>query len=270
MTAKTMKTMKKYIPHIITLAAITGLVVITGNSVHAQTTDPLLTDPVDQSAFPQITAQPLDQTVPVGANVVLSVQANNADGYQWLCNGVPQDGQTNSALVIQNAGINDVGLYSCQVSKDAETVPTRAANVSVFTTSSSVAAASSSAVMTSSSVATASMTGGGPITVYGTPLLGGGSKGSCPGPYVGYVNYTKTISQGWGWTPTGTVHKAADGSGRTDTKIEYVGAYGDSGCNQTIVTIPNPTYSPAYRFTIYFANNAPTTNYPIVLTGFNP
>ena len=252
------------IPHIIALTAITGLLAIAPNTTPAQTTDTLLTDSVDQSEFPQITAQPVDQAVSIGSSVVLSVQANNADGYQWLRNGVPVDGQTNSDLAIANAGTNDVGLYSCEVSKGAGTVPTRAANVSVVM-------ASSSAVMTSSSVATASMTGGGPITVYGTPLLGGGSKGSCPGPYVGYVNYTKTISQGWGWTPTGTVHTAADGSGRTDTKIEYVGAYGDSGCNQTIVTIPNPTYSPAYRFTIYFANNVPTTNaYPIILTGFNP
>jgi hypothetical protein len=248
--------MNKKIPHIIALAAITGLLAIAPNTTPAQTTDPLLTDSVDQSEFPQVTAQPVDQVVPIGSNAVLSVQAINADGYQWLRNGVPVDGQTNSSLIVANAGTNDVGLYSCEVSKDAETVPTRAASVSV--------------VAASSSVTAASLPGGGPITVYGTPYPSGGSKGGCPGPYVGYVNYTKTISQGWGWTPTGTVHKAADGSGRTDTKIEYVGAYGDSGCNQTIVIIPNPTYSPAYRFTIYFANNVPTNAYPITLTGFNP
>jgi hypothetical protein len=273
--------MKKHIPHtkithIITLAAITGLFVFTGNSVQAQTTDDL-----DQTVFPTVTAQPVDQVVPIGSDVVLSVQANNADGYQWLRNGVPVDGQINNSLTIQNAGTNDVGLYSCNVFNGAEAVPTRAANVCVYMTGSNVGAANagvvatrSSAVMAkssmvaSSSVGAARVTGGGPITVFGTPYPGGGSKGGCPGTYAGYVIYTKTVSQGWGWSPTGTVHTASDGTGRTDTKVEYGGAYGDYGCNQTSVSV-NPTYSPVYRFTIYFPSNIPTNAYPITLTGFN-
>jgi len=270
--------MNKKIPHIITLAAITGLVVIAGNTALAQTTDPLLTGSVDQSEFPQIIAQPVDQTVPIGANVVLSVQANNADGYQWLINGVPLDGQTNSSLAIANAGIDDVGLYSCEVFNGGEMVPTRTASVEVETTASATAthatAAKASTVSTlaasttTASMIAASLPGGGPIIVYGTPYPGGGSKGSCPGPYTGYAIYTKTISQGWGWSPSGTVHTVTD-TNRTDTKVEYVGAYGDSGCAQTTVTIPNPTFSPVYRFAIYFTNNVPTNAYPIVLAGFN-
>lgn len=108
--------------------------------------------------------------------------------------------------------------------------------------------------------------------MFGTPLLSGGSQSSCPGPYAGYVAYTKTVSKGWGWAPISgaTTLKAADGSGRTDTKVEYFGAYGDTGCAQTTVTIPYPPFSPVYQFCIYFASNVPTTNYPIVLTGFNP
>jgi hypothetical protein len=268
--------MHKKITHIITLAAITGFLAIAGNTAYTQTTDPLLADPADQSAFPQITAQPVDQVVPIGSSVTLSVQANNADGYQWLYNGVLLDGQTNSALVIQNAEINDVGLYSCEVSNGDQAVPTRAASVEVETAASVTAgtattASAPAASATTAGMSAASMPAGGPIIVYGTPLLSGGSQGSCPGPYAGYVAYTKTVSQGWGWSPSGTIHTAADGSGRTDTKIEYIGAYGDSGCAQTTVTIPNPTYSPVYRFTIYFTNNVPTTNaYPITLTGFNP
>ena len=236
--------MNKKIPHIIALAAVTGLLVIAGNSVQAQTTDAL-----DQSEFPTITAQPVDQAVTVGSNAVLSVQAVNADSYQWLSNGVAIEGQTDSSLTIANVGTNDVGLYSCEVSKDGETVPTRAATLNVVT---------------------ASLPGGGPITVFGTPYPGGGSQGTCPGPYAGYVNYIKTASQGWGWAPSGTVHTASDGSGRTDTKIEYVGRSGDEDCDQTSVSIPNPTFSTKYRFTIYFPNNVPTGPYPITLTGFNP
>ena len=258
------------IPHIIALAAITGLFAIAGNIAQAQTADDL-----DQTEFPTITAQPVDQVVPIGSSVVLSVQADNADGYQWLRNGVPVDGQTSNSLTIANAGIGDVGFYSCEVFNGTEAVPTRAANVCVYMTSSSavvakssVVAAKSSTVAASSGVMTASMPGGGPITVFGTPYPGGGSKGGCPGPYAGYVAFTKTISQGWGWSPSGTVHTASDGTGRTDTKVEYVGAYGDYGCNQTSVSV-NPVYSPVYRFTIYFPSNVPTNAYPITLTGFN-
>jgi hypothetical protein len=233
------------IPHIITLAAITGLLAIAGNSVHAQTTDVL-----DQSGFPTITAQPVDQAVTVGSNAVLLVQAVNADSYQWLSNGVAIEGQTNSTLTLENVGVDNGGLYSCNVSQSGgDAVPTRAASLNVVT---------------------ASLPGGGPITVYGAPYHSGGSQGSCPGSYAGYVNYPKTISQGWGWAPVGTVHTAADGSGRTDTKIVYGGLSYDSGCHQTSVTIPHPPISAKYRFSIYFPNNVPTTNYPIVLTGFNP
>jgi hypothetical protein len=279
--------MNKQIPHLVTLVIITGFLAIAGNTAYTQTTDPLLADPVDQSAFPQITAQPVDQTVLIGSSVNLSVQANNVTGYQWLINGVPADGQTNSVLFIQNAGIGDVGLYSCEVFNGGEMVPTRTASVEVETTAGAAASSTPAAGALSANAATAntatastlsastsadSLSAGGPIIVYGTPYPGGGSQGTCPGPYVGYVNYTKTVSQGWGWAPTAgaKVLTAADGSGRTDTKIEYYGAYGDGGCAQTTVTIPYPPYSPVYRFTIYFTNNVPTsTNYPIVLTGFN-
>jgi hypothetical protein len=233
------------IPHIITLAAITGLLAIAGNSVHAQTTDAL-----DQSEFPTITAQPVDQAATVGSNVVLSVQAVNADSYQWLSNGVAIEGQTNSTLTLENVGVDNAGAYSCNVSQNGgDAVPTRAASLNVMTPLAFV---------------------GQPVCVFGAPIAGGGTQGTCPGNYAGYVNYTKTISQGWGWAPTGTVHTASNGGGRTGTIVVYLGKYGDTGCNQTTVTIPNPPPSPSYRFAIYFPNNVPTTNYPIVLTGFNP
>jgi hypothetical protein len=246
--------MNKHISHLVSLAAITGWFVIAGNIAQAQTADTL-----DQSEFPTITAQPVDQAVTVGSNTVLSVQAINADSYQWQSNGVAIEGQTNSTLILENVGVNDAGSYSCDVSKNGgEAVPTRAAALNV--------------VVSSPGAVMASLPGGGPIVVYGGPKLSGGTQGTCPGNYAGYVNYTKTISQGWGWAPstnTTTIFTASDGSGRTDTKIAYMGKFGDTGCDQTIVTIPNPPFSPSYRFTIYFPNNVPTTNYPITLTGFN-
>lgn len=271
--------MKKNIPCIIALATITVWTVITVNTAQAQTSDSLLADSVDQEEFPQVTAQPTDQVVLTGSNVVLSVQAANANGYQWRRNGAPIEGQTNNCLVIEQVGVESAGAYSCDVSKDGgEPVPTRTAAVSVETTastasSSALAVSANTASVSTASVTPADMTGGGPITVFGGPKVGGGIQGTCPGKYAGYIIYTKTISQGWGWAPatnTTTVFTASDGGGRTDTSVVYGGINGDYGCGQTTVTIPNPPYSPVYRFTIYFPNNVPTTNYPIILTGFNP
>ena len=109
------------------------------------------------------------------------------------------------------------------------------------------------------------------FTVYATPVTSSGTKGSCPGSYVGYVNYTKTVAQGWGWAPTSgtSIHTATDTT-RTDTKVEYGGKLYDTGCNQTTVSVPDPTYSTKYRFAIYFTNNVPTNSYPVDLDGFNP
>ncbi len=111
---------------------------------------------------------------------------------------------------------------------------------------------------------------GGPQTVWATPVDSGGQSGSCPGPYAGYVTYVNTNA--WGWVPdtsnSNTVFTAADGGGRTDTCVVYTGKLLDRGCAQTMVTIPYPPHSTAYRFCIYFPNNVPTTNYPITLNGF--
>ena len=207
-------------------------------------------DDFDQPEFPQLTRQPIDQAIRLGSNAVFSAQATNGSlGFQWFRNGVAMEGQTNSDLSLENVGIGDVGFYTCNITKNgAESVPTRTASLNVFTDSA-----------------------GGPITVYALPVSSNGSQGTCPGPYAGYVNYTKSVSQGWGWAPTAgvTLHTAAD-LNRLDTKVQYGGKNGDSGCNQTIVTVPSPTYSPKYRFTIYFTNNVPTNSYPITLTGFDP
>ena len=109
----------------------------------------------------------------------------------------------------------------------------------------------------------------GPITAFATPVVSTGTNGLCPGGYTGYVIYTKTVAQGWGWAPTNTVHTATD-TNRTDTKVEFLGKLNDIGCNQTTVAIVQPCPSTKYRFTIYFPNNVPTNSYPITLSGFAP
>jgi hypothetical protein len=111
-----------------------------------------------------------------------------------------------------------------------------------------------------------------PVTVFALPTARSGTQGTCPGSYSGCATYTKTVSAGWGWAPdtNTTVHNATNGGARTDVRVEYVGEYGDSGCDSNSVTLPGQPISPKYDFDVYFASNPPTTNYPIILTGFNP
>lgn len=103
--------------------------------------------------------------------------------------------------------------------------------------------------------------------IFAAPSNVGGIIAGCPGTYAGSVVYTKPVVNGWGWAPdtnNTSVFTAADGGGRSDTKIVYSGKSGDKGCNATSVTVPNPPTSTVYRFTIYFPSNVPSTNYPIV------
>ena len=249
----------------IALAAIAGMVL----AVHAQ------------DAYPTITQQPLDQLVPVGGTAQYSVQAANATAYQWYFNNAIIDGETNETLVVTNVQVSNVGLYSALVFNGADDVPTRSALLNVYVASSSTSTSTStttspmraSAMMSATSLSLNDLGAGSVIVVFGFPLQSMGGNGNCPGKYAGYVNYTKTVAQGWGWTPStsNTVYTATD-TNATNTKIVYTGGYGDSGCAQTSVTVPYPALSPAYRFSIVFppGTQVPTNAYPITLSGFNP
>lgn len=259
--------MKKCISRGIALAASAGLVL----AAHAQ-------DTTDQSQFPTILQQPIDQCLPVGADATFSVVATNVDSYQWYGNNVALDGETNSSLTIPSVAISDVGYYFASVIKGSEVVPTRSANLNVYTVSTTTTTTTSgtktkTTSMSSMTIAPSDLTSGGVVTVFGFPVVSGGGSGTCPGKYSGYVNFTKSVAQGWGWSPsTNTTIYTATDTNRSDTKIQYGGYYGDSGCAQTTVTIPYPAMSPVYRFSIYFPTNTavPTNAYPITLSGFNP
>ncbi len=243
--------MKKANLQILILAGVMALSVMTGSAATLDATD-VMSEP-DQLEFAKITRQPEDSMVGIGSNVTFRVSAQNGDSFQWVRNGVVLEGQTNTSLTIENAGTEDVGSYTCFVYKDGEAVPTRSANLNVYATMGGGGG------------------GGGPICVYGTPVFSGGSKPGCPGSFIGYVCFSKTAAQGWGWAPTAgtTLHTATD-TNRTNTKIEYTGMMVDMGCAPTTVAVPHPTYSPRYRFTVYFTNNVPTNTYSIVLNGFDP
>jgi hypothetical protein len=258
--------MKKCILRCVGFAASAGLVL----AAHAQ-------DTTDQSQFPTILQQPVDQCVPIGAPVTFSVVASNVDSYQWYGNNGALDGQTNSSLTIPSAGIGDVGYYYASVIKGAEAVPTRSAGLNVYLVSTLTTTTSSGPktrfASSSLSVGAADLGSGGVITVFGSPVVSAGGSGTCPGKYAGYVNFTKPPSQGWGWSPSiSTTTYTATDTNRSDTRIQFGGDFGDIGCAQTAVTIPFPAMSPVYRFSIYFppGTAVPTNAYPITLNGFNP
>lgn len=178
-------------------------------------------------------------------------------------------GETGSSLTLSNVGVGDVGHYLCAVTQKDQVQLTPAASLTVGVRTASRLAGKTTS---DSPILSTQDYGGGTLTLFGAPVVvGGGSQGGCPGSYVGYVNYTKPVSQGWGWAPSTntTVHTASDNN-RSDTKVQYVGKNGDVGCNQTSVTVPHPTYSSKYRFTIFFTANVPTEVYPITLNGFDP
>ena len=220
---------------------------------------------------------PEDQEGLIGTDVTFSVEPRfNNMTFQWFRQWPDRyellSGQTNKTFTINAAQLADVGFYLCQATRGNKTEYSDPASLTLST----AAAGSTSTELfntLSSGFQTMDAGGGGIITLYAPPLSSSGSSGSgCPGAYAGYVTFKKSISQGWGYAPTSgaSVHTAADVT-RTDTKIEYFGKFGDSGCAQTSDNVPDPTGSPKYRFTIYFPNNVPTTNaYPIQLTGFDP
>ncbi len=216
---------------------------------------------------------PEDQAAAAGDTVTFSVEPRHAGlAYQWLRQWPDRvevlTGATSSRLTLTNTAISDVGLYVCAVALGEQVQLSRAASLTLW-----MHPCASDFELKSASMQTPStLDGGDSFTVFAAPVTSSGSIGTCPGSYVGYVSYRKTVAQGWGWAPSTntTVHTASD-TIRNDTKVVYNGSSNDTGCQQTIVTVPDPPTSSKYRFTIYFPSSVPATNaYPITLTGFEP
>ncbi len=74
-----------------------------------------------------ITQQPLGQTVPAGTTAVLTVEALNAQTYQWYKNNTLLAGQTGSSLTLANVQLADEGFYHCAVSNNLPSTAVSAA-----------------------------------------------------------------------------------------------------------------------------------------------
>ena len=116
-----------------------------------------------------------DQLVQLGDTAFFSVNAVDGDSYQWLRNGAAIAGQTNSTLTFENTQISDAGYYSCNIANAVDIVPTISASLEVYTINPDFL-----------------------VVVYAAPIFSGGSQGTCPGPYKGYVTYIKTVAPGLG------------------------------------------------------------------------
>ena len=230
-----------------------------GAIIDEETARAFLRRNMDPKEHIKIIDEPDDQWAKEGDNVNFSVSVKTPTwedqrltlSYQWHRGSQPLDGKTNSVCPITNVTVAQVGLYSCVISKGNQVVVSQPASLSVTPTNGFRLT--------------------GPFLVFGAPVASSGAPNTnCPGSYIGYVNYTKSVAQGWGWAPsTNSSHAATDTNQIRLTRVEYGGKFGDTGCNLRYVPV-TPTNSTKYRFTIYFTNNLPTNPYPISLEGFVP
>lgn len=102
------------------------------------------------------------------------------------------------------------------------------------------------------------------------PLLVSSSGTCAGGSYIGRVAYYRDYYWGYPVDTNTAVHIFGDYT-RTNTRIEYIGRYGDTGCGTGFVSITNPP-SPEYRFEFFFTSDMPDTNvdYVAIMRGFVP
>ena len=184
----------------------------------------------------------------------------DAARFQWFRNGAALDagtakelevlGRNKPKLTIPSTDRQHVGFYICAIQ-----VPAARTRYSLFFTE------AAELMMFHHSV----------LTVFGTPIAGGGpGTGNCPPPYQGYISFRKTVAP-YGWT---LVNPAQGGTAsdpqRADTTVRYFGStLAKNGCGTGRVAVPPG--SDVYRFTIYLPTlPVPSGPYAIQLDGFNP
>lgn len=88
---------------------------------------------VDANA-PNITTPPADRAAIEGSNVTFSLVAQGTTPitYQWLHNGAPLAGETNTTLTLTNVGAANVGVYTIEVANTSGTVVSASATLTVI------------------------------------------------------------------------------------------------------------------------------------------
>jgi len=175
--------------------------------------------------------------------------------YQWQVNTTlldPMDpntnwfnctcpGATTSSIEITNVQLSDVGYYRVLVSAPGTTTVTSAAPYLQVVIP-------------------------GSIIVNGTPIGGHGPASPCTGgPFVGYIPFTNFyIVSNMSLSITAKDHVPTPNS-----RIAYLGFYGDPGCGVQTVTKPPPHISNKYQFNLYFQGSIPSAPRPYPIELFN-
>jgi len=89
---------------------------------------------LESDGSPNLTTQPVSQTVPAGATVVYAAMAVGSQplSYQWQFNGTNIPGATAALLSLPNVQLADAGAYGVTVSNAAGTVASSNALLTVF------------------------------------------------------------------------------------------------------------------------------------------
>lgn len=82
---------------------------------------------------PLFASQPLSQSVPAGATVVLNAAATEAGSYRWEHNGVPVPGATSDTLMLHNVTLSSAGSYVSVATNVAGATRSNPAMVAVLT-----------------------------------------------------------------------------------------------------------------------------------------
>ena len=85
-----------------------------------------------EEGFPIITTQPLSQKAKAGETIALSVEARNAEFYQWYKDETAIEGATNAVLQLEAISQEDAGSYLVEVGNDLGTVNSVPATVTVI------------------------------------------------------------------------------------------------------------------------------------------
>jgi endonuclease/exonuclease/phosphatase family metal-dependent hydrolase len=105
------------------------------NAQHMAVIKDFLVSGADSSTNPpSLSAQPLDRTVPVGSNVLFSVNASGATplNFQWYFNtNTALTGATNRAVTVTNAQLTNAGTYSVIVTNNFGSITSSIANLTV-------------------------------------------------------------------------------------------------------------------------------------------
>ena len=98
-----------------------------------------------------------------------------------------------------------------------------------------------------------------PQTVTGAYKTGGGTRGSCPGPYSGVVSYTApNTTKKWFTAPPNTTKiTATDKSGFYSTRVEIIELQRMAvSCGFQGATFAKPTVGYQYAFNVYFGTGS--------------